>query len=206
MEFTLDCKTFVRLSKIAQTVTRTDSYFRSIWLEIKNGKAIAVSANIKIAAIELIGEDLGPDGFMNVCIDEPLIKQCETESAFGGKITFQLNSILNYATAKTTLGYIHPTNAFVTPAKDNEFSRWRKWLPDKIPKTSTGAIFANLNNLSVLASAAPSGSIVFQEKIDTTEPIIIGDVHDPNWIGVFMPRPDDLSKIPGPLQLPKWVK
>lgn len=211
MEISVDCAVFTRLAKLAKL--NNEGFLRSIWLEITDGKMIAVATDRKIMAIEFLGEDLGPDFSMNAVVDDLLIAQCEIEKSFNSKITFTFNPQLSWTTAKTTLGYEHVGNAAimettsvgVTKAEENVLSRWRECLPDKLPAISTGGMFTRMERLAVLASTAPSGTIIFPEFIDVDVPVIVNDVHDPNWLGVFISKPEG-NDTPDPVTIPGWVK
>lgn len=208
MEISINCETFVRLAKVANTLKPDHDkgeYLRSIWLEVEEGDTIAVATNVNIAAIEYLGRDVGPNVSMNVTVDEALINQCITETPFNSKITFTLNSALKFITAKTSLGYVYPSNAGVFTDGKNEFETWREWLPDEMPKKANGGMFSKLDNLVTLASSAPTGSVIFPEKIDRTKPVVVNDVHDENWIGLFIPTPS-AGKIPDPVSIPTWAE
>lgn len=204
MEISIACGVFVRLAKIA--ASNDQGYLKSIWLEVTEcGDVLAIATNVKIAAIEHIGKtDVEPFG-MNVCVDEAITQQCQIETAFNGMISFVNNPVLKFVSAKTSLGYIHTSNAGVYTDGKNEFKTWREWLPDELPKKTNGGIFSNLNNLSLLASSAPTGSVVFHKYIDKNAPVMVRDVHDDNWIGLFMPRPDAKNRSPEPFTIPDWA-
>lgn len=209
MEISVSCDTFVRLAKIASSNVSDGKrdYLKSIFLEItEKGDVLAIATNVKIAAIENIGRLTATPGKMNVCVDETLVQQCETEIAFNSSVTFINNPVLNFTSAKTSLGYNHVGNAGVYVDGKNEFETWRNWFPDELPTEANGGIFSNLENLALLASSAPTGSVIFQEIIDNKKPVIVQDVHDDNWLGLFMPRPDAQTRSPEPFAIPAWVK
>jgi len=205
MELSVSCDTFVRLAKIASS--NDAGYLKSIWLEITDkGDVLAIATNRKIAAIEHLGMIKADPGKMNVCVDEAFVQQCQTETAFNGTITFVNNPVLKFVSAKTSLGYVHATNAGVYTDGKNEFETWRDWFPDEMPKKTNGGIFSNLDNLALLASSAPTASVVFQKWIDAEKPVMVRDVHDDKWVGLFMPRPDAKNRSPEPFAIPTWVE
>ncbi len=209
MEISVSCDTFVRLAKIALSNVSDGKrdYLKSIFLEItEKGDVLAIATNVKIAAIENIGRLTISPGKMNVCVDETLVQQCETEIAFNSSVTFMNNPVLKFTSAKTSLGYNYVGNAGVYVDGKNEFETWRNWFPDELPTEVNGGIFSNLENLALLASSAPTGSVIFQEIIDNKKPAIMQDVHDDNWLGLFMPRPDAQTRSPEPFAIPAWVK
>lgn len=209
MELSIGCDVFVRLAKIAMSnkLNGQRDYLKSVWLEITDkGDVLAIATNVKVAAIEHLGTIKSEPGKMNVCVDDALIEQCKTETAFDGTITFVNNPVLKFISAKTSLGYVHATNAGVYTDEKNEFESWRDWFPDKLPEKTNGGIFSNLENLALLASSSPTGSVVFQEFVDAKQPVMVQDVHEPSWVGLFMPRPDAKNRSPEPFAIPTWVK
>lgn len=211
MEFSIDCGVFSRLSKISRSCE--DKFLRSVRLEIKDGYSVAMVTSRLIMAIEFLGEDNSPDFSMNAVVDDALIKQCDLEKAFDSKLNFEYNPTLDYTMVKTSLGYSHPGNASIPKTtscgvivgEENITSKWRDVLPKKLPAETTGGMFSNMNNLALLASTAPSGLIIFPECIDVDQPVIVNDVHDPNWLGVFMSRPENME-APDPVTIPGWIK
>jgi len=204
MNITISCSVFARLAKVARL--NTDGCLRSIWLEVKDGKTIAVATDRKIMAIEFISEGGGVDFSMNAVVDDALIAQCEIEKSFSGSIDFEFNPALNWTYAKTSFGYVHGQNAALVGDDDkNVLHRWRGCLPDKLPKITTGGMFTNVERLAVLASSSPSGMIIFPEQIDVDKPVVVNDVHDPNWLGVFLSKPENNS-TPDPVTIPGWAR
>lgn len=208
MEFSIPCGTFARLAKIgASSGVHPDGskpHYFSLYYEVKNGHAVVIGSNLKIAAIEYLGKDLGPDCALNITVHPDLISQCEIEKSFGSSVNFVYNDMLKYLTAKTNLGYQFPENALVTFKQENMFKKWRDWFPDKLANANNGSMFVQLDRLSLLASAAPSGSVVFPEFIDVSIPIVLRDQANPDWIGLFLPV-SETGKV-DQLPLPKWVK
>lgn len=203
MEITISCEVFARLANLAKL--NQNGYLRSIWLENNNGKVIAVATDRKIMAVEFLGEVAGVDFSMNAVVDDALVSQCEIEKSIGSKITFSHNPTLNYTTATTTLGYTFPGNASVIASDENMIARWRSCLPDKIPAISTGGMFTKMERLAILAKTAPSGVVIFPEIIDVDVPVIVNDVHDPNWFGVFISKPEGVE-TPDAVTLPGWAR
>lgn len=208
MEFSIPCATFARLARIgASSPINPDGskpHYFSLYYEVKNGHAVVIGTNIKVAAVEYIGKDIGPDCAINICVDDALIAQCDIEKSFGSNINFVYNDMLKYLSVKTNLGYVYPGNALIQVQKENAFHKWRLWFPDKMPTANKGNMFVQLDRLQVLTSAAPSGSVVFPDFIDTDIPVVLRDQANPNWLGLFMPI-GEKGAVSQPA-LPSWVK
>lgn len=208
MDAIINCEIIARLSKVA-TANNLDNdraYLRSIRLENINGNLIAIVTNVKLAAIEFIEKNKNPDFKMNIDVPDNLIQQCITETSFNSKIHFSLNEVLGFITAKTDLGYVHNSNLKINVPKDDAFEKWRDWFPDELPTETNGGIFSTLENLALLASTAPTGSVIFPEFMDNKKPVMLQDVHDPNWLGLFMPTPGSENRSPEPFNIPEWVR
>lgn len=209
MNFTIPCETFFRLTHVLKNTKpgETADYLKSVYLENHEGKAFAIATNRKVAAIEFLGETTEPNGSVNITIDPALVKQCETEKSFNGIMYVHFNEMLNFATVKTQMGYNFPGNAAVNPGKETEFQSWRKWFPDAMPKKPNGATVFGAEWIANLGRSSPSGEIVFPTVIDCHVPVLVRDLHDPKWFGLFMPEyaPGGNVVDVEPVSLPDWL-
>lgn len=191
MQVTLPCEVYARLASVALTIKPTENraYLRSIYLERSKGNLIAVVTNVNVAAIENLGPCTFPDGINHcaVAVDQAIIDQCNIEKAFGGVMTFTINTALGYTSANSGLGWKFQGNAHVTLPKKCELTQWRTWFPDTEPTEQYGALFSGLSRLEILARSAPTGMVVFPKIIDARVPVVLNDVNDERWIGMFLP-------------------
>lgn len=204
MEIKLPCETYVRLSKIA-AIAPDD--FKSIYIERKNGITVAIATNRYIAAIERL-PDANEDGSVLLLFDPVLLTQCEAETQFNGNLEIVVNSMLQFASAKTSFGFSYPGNVSL-PDVSPEWERWRNWLPDAPAAASVGGMFWGENNIAALSSSAPSGKVVFPQFIDCSKPVIIRDHIDEKWLGLFMPlvHTDEGKTVQcDGATLPGWLK
>lgn len=212
MNFSIPCETFARLANVVKWFppNETRDWLRCVYIEHRNNEAFAVASNAKIAAIEYLGETSGPDGSVKVTIDPALITQCETEAAF--KSVLQITTIpeLNMASAKTSLGYNYPGTAALFTTEPTHFDTWRKWFPEAMPTAPNGAMYMTAEYIAMLGKSSPSGRLVFPEFIDTRKPVVVRDIDDPNWTGLFLPiltKNSDNSPVEyEPATIPDWVK
>lgn len=195
-DFTIRCDTFARLSTILDG--EIEPLFNCIRLD--NGQAVAT--NRMLMAIENIG---GPSGIVHIIADPALIAQCVTEAKFDSRLTITVVEELKFATAKTTLGYIHPGNCSYWPEAVTPFDRWRDVVMQaKEPAlASKGGMFWDAASMSRLASSSPSGRVVFEQNIDTSRPALIRDVTDYDWLGVFTPFSAKDNFVPA--TIPTWM-
>ncbi len=180
-------------------------YLKSLYVERKGGKLIAVATNVKIAAIELVSNDCaGPDEHCFIAFDPVLIEQARKEAQFSSSIEFVVMRELGMTIAKTLYGYTHAGSVGVFPTDAKlETPLWRNWLPDELPKESYGHMQMQCEWLAMLANASPSKEIVFPTFIDTRAPCIVRDQTASNWIGLFFPMFGQ-DKKPPKLRIPTW--
>lgn len=199
-DYVISCDTVARLAKVLQVMPDNASeWFRSI--RIDNG--CAVVSNRATMVVELIG---GPSGIVHLRTDPELVEQCIKEAPYGGKVTVTVNEALKFAVAKTTFGYAHPGNCAVWSDVSNELDRWRSiaWQTKEPLEKSVGAMFWNVDQISTLGDASPSGRIVFEAHIDAQRrPTVIRDITDYNWFALF--NPFNASESYSPATLPTWL-
>lgn len=209
MQVRLPCDTYLRLMPIAQTDNdKNDDYLHAMYIECKNGVTIAVTTNRRIAAIEHI-PDASADGSFFLIYDPALAKQCEAEKPFNGYVEITVNTMLQFANAKTMLGFAPTNNLGLFPA-DHVCTHWRTWLP-KVPITQTGegGMYWNYRHIAALGASAPSTFMRFPQHIDCNQTVIVRDMFDEKWLGLFMPNyKDDDGKIKRAeaATLPEWCK
>lgn len=205
MNTEISCEIYSRLSEIPISVHPEDKrkYFKSVFIERKANTLFAVVTNGNIAAIERIGEDIGPDECTALTVDPVLIKQCEVETAYNSKLVIVANPLLSFTAIKTTFGYNYPGNGMVQLPDKNHFNAWREWGPDEMPVRTSGAMFWNGAAILMLATASPSNGLCFPEFIDTGKPVVVRDLNSDDWMGLFMPTADG-AKIE-PATIPDWI-
>lgn len=198
MEFQIPCETVARLAKVLRVMT----YDANIWfnsIRIDNG--VAIASNRAIMAVEQIG---GPSGVIHIPNDPVLIAQCETEAPFASVLHITLPPGLQWASAKTDLGYVYPGNASVWSDLPNDMDKWRSLLPNGKPGGAKGGMYWDSDWIYDLGRSSPSGKLIFPEAIDTRRPVVVRDVHDPRWFGLFTSI-DQSGQFPA-ATLPEWVK
>lgn len=206
MNVEISCELYARLSAIPLLLDPADDrkYLKSLYIERRNSKLLAVVTNVKIAAIEYIGDDAGPDECTAITIDPVLVAQCEKEIVFNSRLVIVANPLLSFTSIKTTFGYNYSGNAMVQLPEANNLIEWRTWFPDEMPTKTFGPMFWRGMQIHALANAAPTGGLRFPEFIDTTRPVVVRDHESNDWVGLFMPVTVDGEKV-DPASIPDWV-
>lgn len=208
MNFSIKCQTFIRFASICsffEPSTRPDvkEKINTVRLENKNGKCYAIATNEKIAAVEFLHNTDQPDGYIHLVLDEGLLQQCKTEMMFDSKLHITAVEQLAVASAKTDLGYNFNGNCCYW-FDDSPLNNWRKWIPKVIPAESTGAMYWNTHQIESLMKSSPSGHVIFPEFINATQPVLVRDIKDPNWFGLFIP--ENITAGARQAELPDWIK
>lgn len=208
MKFTISCETFCRLASVPtyfEPHTKPELFKQIECVRIENykGCVFAISTNVQIAAIEFIGNTTEPDGAVHVVIDPVLVKQCESERAYGSFLEIVSIPEIATASAKTMLGFVYNGNACIWPAT-TVMDNWREWGPDKTPTKAKGALYLETQHIETLFKASPSGRIVFPEHIDVNVPTILRDYKNPNWVGLFFGKPQANENPAIAATLPEW--
>ncbi len=208
MKFTINCATFVRLASITaffEPTTDEEIKAQLMCVRLENIKSnmFAVATNQKVAAVEYIGRTDQPDGVAHVVIDSKLVEQCRNEIPYDSFLEVITIPEIALASAKTMLGFAYQGNACIFP--DNSImNKWRGWATREIIKKNKGAMYLNVDHISALVAASPSGKIVFPEFIDVDKPVVLRDVKNPAWVGLFVGKPNPLDPPAAPAMLPEW--
>lgn len=215
MDFTIPCDTIARLSGVAkrQAVNETRDYLRCLYIERINNRTMIIATNVKTAAIErLAAHPAGDDAWLLIELPDALVAQCITEAGYGSDLTVIHVPEMNFATAKTTFGYVHGENIAhqLKPLVKEGYSDirrewrgWRNWAPDKIPTETFHALDMDAMQIASLAAAAPSGRLFFPLYIDRRMPVLVRDGINEDWCGLFMPDSGEPQKG---IKFPAWLK
>lgn len=207
MEFSIKCETYARFAKVARLIKNYSefSYLCSIRVECKKGYLFLFTSNSRIAIAENLGVcDVGEFSF-DLIVDDKLIEQCETETQFNGSLNIVYNQVLTFASIRTSFGYEPGVNGLAVVQGINKFENWRDLFPVEQPDETNASVYFNADNISALADASPSGMVGLQKFVDGNKPVIVRDLHNPNWVGLFLPYPDR-ETFKFPIKLPDWVK
>jgi hypothetical protein len=172
-------------------------------LEYKNGHYYAIATNQEIASVQYLGETTEADGVVHLSVNQKLIDQCQTEIAFDSLLTITVVPEFAISTLTTMLGW-ESANCCIFP-DETPMNDWRLWAPDKPVTTSKGVMYWDADHIAALAESSPSGKLYFPQHIDVDKPIVVRDLYDENWMGLFIPKPDVSQKqVKTGAKLPDW--
>jgi len=212
MIYTISCEAFVRLATIARMPSTLAAHMRCVMIEHKKGHTYAVATNKHIASVQYIGKTKEADGRVLVQCDDAMLEQCRSIAPYGGTLQITVMIDLQFASAQTSYGWVSQTNVALFPVGATQWDGWRSWTPDHTLEESHGAMFWEVEQIAALGAASPSGELVFPEYIDVRMPIVVRDVNDETWFGLFMgyQRGEDgtaenmVTAVPA--TLPSWFK
>lgn len=210
MFFNIKCSTFARLASICNYFEPTiDDELRAqlntVRLENIDGKTLAIACNNKIMAVELVNSDPSlVNGVAHVVLDSALIQQCQAEAFLDGTLT--INTVPEIATgmAQTSSGWQMQGNACYW-FDETPLDGWNNLPSSKALKSSKGIMYWNLYHVEALLKSSPTGKIVFPEFIDANSAIILRDIGNDNWRGVYIPKPQG-ETISQEATFPQWWK
>ena len=130
-----------------------------------------------------------------------LVGPCNDAAKSDGILTINVVG-KDYAVATISTGYFHPGNAMMVAG---DFPDWRKLIPESFPKKPIGSIAIHAPALVALANAAPSAHLIFPQTFDASQPIVVTDMHDPDFIGFFLALDHRDQSAIEPVSIPSWL-
>lgn len=201
MQIEVSCEVIGRLTRINRKLPENEprEWLRSFFVERRNGHAFVGATNAIFAAIQYLGPSVGDNGFVVIRhggLPLNAWAECEPET----KCTVNEMPLLNYCA-------VSGNNAMCDAAiRDTEaigtLRNWREWMPKTTQQTGR-AMFLDVDGMAALVGASPSGRVVFPKMIDSEVPVIVRDVAEPHWIGVFLARAANGLFLDG-AQRPDW--
>jgi len=204
--FTIKCETFVRLANVCSFFSplideETKNIINVIRLENTNGNLIAIVTNKAVACIERIGETKLPNGHCDVKLEPDLLVKLKQESLYGSTLTITTIPELATSNAMTSMGMQLPSCcAWHT---DSPLNKWRDWGVEN-PVQSVGSMYWDVDEVEILLRASPTGKVVFPEFIDVDKPVTLRDRYSPDWVGLFIPKPNVGDIVKQKAELPSW--
>lgn len=211
MRFDIKCSTFVRLAAICnsfepETDFEMQQQIKTLRLEARNGKIFAICTNQRIAAVEYIaqcGDPLASE-VAHVNLHPDLMKQCQFESFLDGVLTINTIPQIVSATATTSSGWAFAENACHW-FDDTPLNNWRDWFPKEPVTKSNGVMLWNLHLLRALFESSPTGKIIFPRHIDANKAVVLRDVDNPWWVGLFIPSAWGNKVQKQEAEMPEWM-
>ena len=177
---------------------RVDPWCNSVRLE----QNLAIVTNREYLVIERIDNPATEP--LHILADPALIAQCLTEATYHSKLHIVGNSMLRYASLKTSMGYQFPDNAGLYLDEPCSIADWRTVIPPAMAKKAKGSMCIEAAALANVAQSSPSGRITLPEFVDWSLPVVARDAVDPNWCAFFYVReadnPHEPATIPGSLK------
>lgn len=169
-------------------------------IEITDGKIYLIGTNEKFACVQYLGTTKDPEDSCYINNDKSLKEVVDKESGIAGSLTFDTIPELATGSVVDTLGQVYTD--FVYWPDESILNNWYNWF--ELSTEQNGFLYFDIVDIETLWRVSPSGELVFPEVIDANKPVIIRDVNDNNWIGVFIPSIEG-KRILKPATLPEWL-
>lgn len=198
-DYYISADTFIRLAGVAiqsDEKPNTKYELRCVRIEQEGGVAIALASYTKMFVGECLTE-CGEDGVVNVTIHPELMAVAEAEAEQSGKLHIQQLPGWTIARGVVT-GRMFPLNAELP----GDWPDWRGLIPTVTPAKSDGAFTFSGYDVGRMGQSAPSGVFVLPRHVTRGVPVLVRDLTDTNWFGVFLTRKDEAIK---PAEIPEWL-
>lgn len=203
MEFKIDAGIYLRLCTAAlqpdESNTKHNEAIRSVRIEYRDGVGIAVASCGKLLVAECLSE-AGENGEVNITIDPALQTLAIAERDASGMLIITQAPGWTVARGIET-GKMLPMNAEIA----GEWPDWRALVPRLLPSKNTGSFVLSSHVLQRIAAASPSGQIVLPKFADKSQPILMRDEIDPNWLALMFLNNGGRSDLPPYAEIPEWV-
>lgn len=197
-KFTVPATTLQRFVKLFEP--RADEDFKVLKLEVSKNHTYLIGCNQYIACVENLGEtDQSPDSCY-LKLNSHLIEMAGKEANVGGTLTFE--TLPELAIASVTNAEGNAYTDFIIWPDESPLDNWREWFV--MPTESHGFMYCDLRQVTTLWETSPSGEVVFPEVINAGEPVIVRDVYNADWLGVFIPSIEGKTMLK-PATLPEWL-
>lgn len=200
-KFTIKSDVLQRFTALYKSLDpKAPEELKCLRIEISNGKIMLIGCNQYVACAELIGETTDSNEVCHIKINNTFIDSINKEVNIAGIYTFETVPELAISSVNTSDG--DSFNDFIVWPDNSPLDNWHEWF--SMSESKKGCMYCTLYQIQTLFETSPSGEIVFPENVDASEPVIVRDINNPNWIGAFIPAFDG-KKVIKSATLPEWL-
>lgn len=214
LTFNINCFTLLlnRLQeenlKMSKIVIKSEDLYRFsklvdneeyIRIEIKDHKAFMIASNEIIACVKYLKGSFGTDEIIYIKVDENFRERMKFDSKFSTSVILETVPEFGLATLKTD----KDISESLIYLDETFYDEWRSWFVES--SENKGFMFWDTYQIIKLFECSPSGQITFPAVINSSKPVLLRDITDSEWVGVFIPTAKD-DKKSKPAELPEWLK
>lgn len=214
LTFNINCFTLLlnRLQeenlKMSKIVIKSEDLYRFsklvdneeyIRIEIKDRKAFMIASNEIIACVKYLKGSFGTDEIIYIKVDENFRERMKFDSKFSTSVILETVPEFGLATLKTD----KDISESLIYLDETFYDEWRSWFVES--SENKGFMFWDTYQIIKLFECSPSGQITFPAVINSSRPVLLRDITDSEWVGVFIPTAKD-NKKSKPAELPEWLK
>lgn len=183
VDFVIPCTTFRRLVHASLQPTDNDKrdWLRCIRFEAHKGAFIAVASYGHILVAEKINNDMGDD--MAICVTISPEFLAFVDRGITNDDSLIVTPAPGWTVARLAGGAIFPGS--VEWAGSDQWPVWRDLLPVDMPKKALAPMAFTGSHIDRMAKASPSGTFACQKYAEAEQPVIVRDINDPLWLGLF---------------------
>ena len=185
---------------IPATVLQRFIALEDLKIEITGGKIYLIGTNKNFACVQYLGESKEPEDSCYINNIDSLKEVVNRESGIAGSLTFDTIPDLATGSVVDTLGQVYTD--FIDWPDESVLDNWYNWF--ELSTEQNGFLYFDMLDIETLWRVSPTGELVFPEVIDANKPVIVRDVNDNNWVGVFIPAKDSKTALQ-PATLPEWL-
>lgn len=197
-KFTVPATTLRRFIKIIQSSTPDN--FKHLKLEVSNGHIYLIGCNSYVACVQHLGITDQSSDSCYINITPELVNVVDGNINAGGTIEFETLPELAMGSVLTTVDNVG-SDIIIWP-DESPLDKWREWFITS--DESDGFMYCNLLEVLTLWDCSPTGELVFPELLNANEPVIVRDINDDDWLGVFIPA-NSGKELLKPATLPEWL-
>lgn len=168
-------------------------------VQIKDRKAFMIASNEIIACVKYLKGSFGTDEIIYIKVDENFRERMKFDSKFSTSVILETVPEFGLATLKTD----KDISESLIYLDETFYDEWRSWFVES--SENKGFMFWDTYQIIKLFECSPSGQITFPAVINSSKPVLLRDITDSEWVGVFIPTAKD-DKKSKPAELPEWLK
>lgn len=206
VDFIVPCSTYRRIARAALQHDEADSrkFLQCVRLEIHTEHILMIAACGPILVVERIksdGENADAGAVVHVTVEPEFLEFVERGVSTDDVLI--VSPVPSWTAARLASGAMYFKNA-EWPGAD-QYPNWREIIPADLPNKTTTALAFNGDEIKRMSETAPSGEFVCPKFIDTNRPVIVRDIADSEWCGVFLSQ-DHNGRPFDPAKIPDWVR
>jgi hypothetical protein len=185
---------------IPATILQRFTLLPFLKIEISQQRIYLIGTNDTVGCVQYIGDTKETEDSCYINIVDSFKEVVDNEAKIEGSLTFETLPELAMGSIIDTLGRVYTD--FISWPDESTLDNWYNWF--ELSTEQKGFLYCDLLDIQTLWQVSPTGELVFPEVINSDKPIIVRDVNNDNWVGVFIPNIEG-KRVIKPATLPEWL-